>query len=291
MGKETVTRYLRLLRPYQYVKNGFIFLPLFFAQKITHWDLFGKTCLAFVCFCLVSSSIYVVNDYWDREEDRQHPVKKQRPLAAGTINPSLALGLAGVLGVLGLSIAYWLEPNLLIILMGYGGMNLVYTLILKHVSLIDVFVIALGFVLRLFAGGVVGQVEVRMWIILMTFLLALFLALAKRREDVILVNAGQQVRKSMNGYNLEFVTMAMTLMAPVIVVSYIFYTISSEVTQRFHSNYLYLTVIFVLLGILRYLQMTLVENRSGDPTEILLTDRFLQGTILGWLGTFILLIY
>ncbi len=283
--------YLQLLRPHQYVKNTFIFLPLFFAIKIDQIDLLLRNILAFGCFCAVASGVYIFNDYKDIASDQQHPTKKFRPLASGTVPIKAAFTLMVILLALGGGIAYWLTPYFFLIIFVYFLMNLLYSLRLKHIAIVDLFIIATGFVLRVFAGAIVSNVEARMWIILMTFLLALFLGLAKRRDDVLLSQQGAAVRKSIDGYNLEFVNAGMFTMAPVILVAYISYTISPEVTERFHTQYLYLTVVFVILGILRYLQLTLVHNNSGNPTEILLKDRFLQITIAAWLFSFVLLIY
>lgn len=173
------------------------------------------------------------------------------------------------------------------VLLIYFFLNILYSIKLKHISILDIFIIATGFVLRLFAGSVVTDVELSMWIILLTFLLAIFLALAKRRDDVLLSLGGQETRKNIDGYNLEFVNASMVLMAGVVILSYIMYTISPEVTQRLNSNYLYLTSFFVILGVLRYMQITFVEQDSASPTKILIKDRFLKVTIILWLISFI----
>ncbi|MBF0236853.1 MAG: decaprenyl-phosphate phosphoribosyltransferase [SAR324 cluster bacterium] len=288
----TLANYYKLLRPHQYVKNTFVLLPIFFAQHLTDIPALLHTMGVFVCFCLVASSIYIINDYRDMKEDRQHPTKKMRPLAAGLIPSHQALLLSFFLMSTGFYGAWMIRPEVMGVLSGYWLLNLVYSLGLKHIALLDIMTIATGFVLRIFAGGFAAQVKISMWIILLTFLLALFLAVAKRREDVLLLASGiQKTRKSIDGYNLEFINATMVLMSAVIVVAYIFYTISLEIRQNFHSDYLYLTVVFVLLGILRYMQITFVENKSGDPTRILLNDRFLQGTLIAWLGSFMFLIY
>lgn len=286
-----INAYWKLLRPKQYVKNTFLFLPLFFAQRFFETELLLLNSLGFICFCMVASSIYIFNDYKDIDQDRNHPVKRERPLASGQITPSTALPLLGVLCGLGLLGAFLLNQMFFLILLGYFVMNLAYSIKLKHIPILDVFIISIGFILRVFAGAKISEVPASMWIILMTFLLALFMALAKRRDDVLLAHQGAQTRKSIDGYNLEFINAAMMLMAPVILVSYISYTISDEVMERFNSHYLYLTVLLVILGILRYLQVTFVENNSSNPTELLLKDRFLQLTLLAWVAAFMVLIY
>jgi len=283
--------YISLLRPQQYLKNGLIFFPAFFALRITEGPLLLHTSLAFLAFCLIASGVYIFNDWADREEDRRHPVKRLRPLAAGSLPAAHALALMALLWLVGLLLFALLSSHGLLLALAYIGLNLAYSLFLKKMAIIDLTIIALGFVLRIAVGAAIGQIPLSMWIILMTFLGALFLGLAKRRDDVLLASEGNQVRQAIQGYNLPFINGAMMVMASVLIVSYISYTISPEVIHRFGSQYLYLTVFFVLLGILRYMQITLVEQQSGHPTQVLLHDRFLQLTILGWLLTFVVLIY
>lgn len=169
-------------------------------------------------------------------------------------------------------------------------MNIAYSLGLKHITIVDIFIIASGFVLRLFAGASVIDNQLSMWIIIMTFLLALFLAVAKRRDDVLLSSQGKETRKNIDGYNLEFVNAVMVFMSGVIVVAYILYTVSDEVIERLNSQYLFLTTFFVILGIMRYMQLTFVEQNSGSPTKIVLKDRFLQITIMFWLASFFVVV-
>jgi 4-hydroxybenzoate polyprenyltransferase len=171
-------------------------------------------------------------------------------------------------------------------------MNIAYSLYLKHVAIIDVTVIAIGFVLRLFVGAAVTDIELSMWIVIMTFLLALFMALAKRRDDVLIyLNTGKKMRKVIDGYNLQFLDAAMAIMASVVIVAYTIYTTSAEVVERVHSQYLYLTALFVILGIMRYLQITFVQKESGSPTRIVLKDRFVQLTLIGWILSFVWILY
>ena len=218
----------------------------------------------------------------DINEDKKHPIKKNRPLASGKVSTNIAKLFFVVLFIFSLSCAFIVSVNLFFVLVVYFCLNIAYSLKLKHISIIDIFVISIGFVLRLFVGESVSDVSLSMWIIIMTFLLALFLAIAKRRDDVLLANDGKEVRKNIDGYNLEFVNAVMVFMAGVIVVAYIFYTISLD-----SNNRLYLTAFFVILGILRYMQITFVEQTSGSPTKIVLKDKFLQLTILFWLVSFI----
>ena len=283
--------YIILLRPHQYLKNLFIFAPIFFGGKICQIEPLLDTMLAFVSFSLVASSIYILNDYHDIDEDRAHPIKKFRPLASGQVQLAAAFMLMAGLILAGGVLALLQNTVLFSIICGYVFLNILYSLGLKHVSLVDVFIIALGFVLRIYAGAAVTGIPLSMWIVLMTFLLALFLALAKRRDDILLSLQQKNVRKNIDGYTIELANSAMTIMASVIMVSYIMYTVSADVISKFHTEYLYTTSIFVLFGILRYLQITFVEKKSGSPTMILLKDRLLQYALAAWILFFTIMIY
>jgi len=285
--------YISLLRPYQYIKNLFLFLPAFFSLQIMDAEVVLRTCIAFVAYCCMASAVYILNDYKDREADREHPVKRLRPLAAGTIKTSTAFILMGSLVVLGFLLSILLGKSVFYLLTAYVFINVLYSFKLKHIAVVDIFIIALGFVIRIAVGAYAAPTTIpySKWIVLMTFLGALFLALAKRRDDVLLAAQGQKVRKSIDGYNLEFINGAMIIMASVLIVAYISYTIAPEIQENFGSEFLYLTVAFVILGVLRYLQISFVEERSGNPTKILLTDLFLQITILAWVLSFVILIY
>ncbi len=277
----------KLFRVHQYIKNLFIFMPLLFSFSFTSVENNLNTLTAFILFSILASSIYVFNDLMDINEDREHPKKKYRPLASGAVSTKTAKSLILLLSLSSLGISLIFNTELFIVLLVYFLLNIAYSLKLKHISILDIFIIATGFVLRLFAGSAVTGIELSMWIILMTFLLAIFLALAKRRDDVLLSLEGQETRKNIDGYNLEFVNAAMVLMAGVVIVSYIQYTISPEVISRLGSHYLYLTSFFVILGVLRYMQITFVEQDSGSPTKVVIRDRFMKLTIFFWLISFI----
>lgn len=278
-----------LLRPHQYVKNLFIFAPMLFSFALASENIIA-TFIAFVLFSLIASSIYVLNDLMDIQEDRQHPKKKNRPLASGKVSPQSAKLLILTLATVAFIFAFLYNQQLFIVLLIYFVLNIAYSLKLKHITIVDIFIIASGFVLRLFAGAAVIDTPLSMWIIIMTFLLALFLAVAKRRDDVLLSSQGKETRKNIDGYNLEFVNAVMVFMSGVIVVAYILYTVSDEVIERLNSEYLFLTTFFVILGIMRYMQLTFVEQNSGSPTKIVLKDRFLQLTIMFWLASFFVVV-
>jgi 4-hydroxybenzoate polyprenyltransferase len=280
------------MRPHQYIKNIFIFLPLFFAMQITNTELLLNDIIAFIAFSLTASAIYTLNDYHDIEEDREHPKKKYRPLAAGTITKTQAKAIMISLAVAGFLLMAYTSLNATAILAAYVLMNIAYSFAIKHIAILDVVIIAIGFVLRLFIGSAVTGVPLSMWIVIMTFLLALFMALAKRRDDVLIyLDTGKKMRKVIDGYSLQFLDTAMSIMASVVIVAYIIYTTTAEVVERVDSQYLYLTSIFVILGILRYLQIAFVYQDSGSPTRIMLNDKFIQLTIMAWIISFSWILY
>lgn len=285
--------YLRLMRPHQWVKNVFILLPVFFGVRITEIRTLMMAMTGVAAFSCIASAVYIFNDWRDIKVDRLHPTKKYRPLAAELIPIRGALILMGVLLAVGMSILAWYDHRAFHLGLVYIGMNLLYSVWLKHISLLDIFVIALGFVIRLGIGSTIvdPNIPLSMWIVVMTFLGALFLGLAKRRDDVLLAAEGLKVRRSVKSYNLPFVNGGMVMMASVLIVGYLSYVSNPETMDHFQTENLYFTGAFVILGVLRYMQITFVEQRSGNPTRILLSDRFLQITIAGWLATFIWLIY
>ncbi|HOW52162.1 MAG TPA: decaprenyl-phosphate phosphoribosyltransferase [bacterium] len=285
---------LRLLRVHQWVKNLLVFFPLFFALKFTDLTLLARSCAAFLFFSLTASAIYIINDLRDVAEDRLHPDKRHRPIASGAISHISALFIAATLFIVGLGGASFYNKQLFLILAAYCVMNVLYSMVFKRIPLLDIFVIATGFLLRLLAGtdhAGITSVLPSQWIILMTFLLALFLAFAKRRDDVLLAGEGKKTRSAIHGYNLEFINSALAVMMAVLILAYILYTIDPATARHFGSDKIYLTVIFVILGLFRYLQLTLVYQKSSQPTDLLLRDRFLQLTILCWIALFVILVY
>ena len=285
-----------LLRPQQWLKNGFIFIPLFFDHKLTDWYCLCSAILAFFAYSFAASAIYCLNDLIDVEADRKHPKKCKRPIAAGVITKVQALLLVALCLGVAFAIASLLEGNAQWKVIGILGvyiiMNIAYCLKLKQMAIVDVFIIAVGFVLRIFVGGFATGVVLSQWIVLMTFLLALFLAFAKRRDDVVIYeDTGVLARKNVNRYNLPFMNQVIGVVSSITMVCYIMYTVDPEVIARMGSRYVYLTSVFVLAGIIRYLQLTIVDVKSGSPTKVLMKDRFVQCSIIGWIITFVLIIY
>lgn len=286
---------ISIIRPQQWTKNVFVFVPLFFGGSMLDSSDILSAVVAALAFSFMASSIYCLNDIIDVADDRMHPVKRNRPIASGRV--SVRQGYLCMAAMIALSFATTLllgsqATSVAAVIGGYLFLNIAYCLWLKRFAIVDVCVIAFGFVIRLLAGGLAADIELSNWIVLMTFLLTLFLSLAKRRDDVVRMNTtGHAPRKNTIRYNLEFINQAITITATVTLVCYIMYTVSPEVEERIGTRYLYLTTVFVLLGILRYLQLTLVDNKSGDPTKTMFHDRFMQATVALWLLAFMLIIY
>ena len=290
---------ISILRSRQWIKNCFVLLPLFFNGSILEGQLFLSAVTMTIAFCFAASGIYCLNDICDAEADRLHPMKRLRPIACGAVSRRLALALMVLCWMAAILLIYlfpWRAgvdiSNLLGVVLFYLIMKIAYCVRLKQMAIVDVFIIAAGYVLRIVAGGMATCISLSHWMVLMTFLLALFLAFAKRRDDVVMFEETNiKARNNVDRYNLPFMNQVIGIIASITMVCYIMYTVSPEVTSRFHSPFLYATSIFVLSGIIRYLQITIVEVKSGSPTRLLFEDRFLKITILGWLLSFIIIIY
>lgn len=286
---------LLLIRPQQWIKNGFVLIPMFFGGRLLNADDAIASVVTFFAFSCAASAIYCFNDIVDVDADRRHPVKCHRPIASGAVSVPTAYALMAVLALLSALLLFFLPQRAgetAGIVAFYFLLNMAYCIWLKRHAIIDVCTVAFGFVLRILAGGMACDVAVSNWLVLMTFLLALFLSFAKRRDDVLRMNeTGEPPRRNTIRYNLTFVNQAITVTGTVTLVCYIMYTVSPEVVSRFHAPYLYLTSIFVLVGLLRYMQLTVVDEVSGDPTKILLRDRFTQAIVVAWIMVFLLIIY
>ena len=287
-----MNNFIKILRTPHYIKNILILLPLFFSGEFIDSYKLLNALKAFVAFSFCASAIYIFNDYHDVKSDRKHPKKKYRPLASGLISKSVALILMNILLAVGLILMFSISLVSSIFLLSYIILNLLYSFKLKQIALLDVTIIAIGFVLRLFVGSYAYNVKLSPSIVLITFLLAIFLALAKRRDDVFIQNkTGKKIRNSIDGYNLELINAAMLIMAAVVIITYLQYTTSYETINKFGNENLYLTTLFVIFGIMRYLQITFVEKNSGSPTEIFLNDKTMQINILLWFFSFLSIIY
>ena len=286
---------IRLIRPHQWVKNLVVLLPVFFGGALLHIESVYAGLVTALCFSFAASSIYCLNDIVDVEDDRQHPVKCHRPMASGAISITQGYTLMFLMFALSMLSTFLLRQSQLetaSVILFYWLLNIAYCLKLKQYAIIDVCVVSFGFVLRILAGGYATSIHLSKWIVLMTFLLMLFLSFAKRRDDVVRMNeTGHAPRQNTIRYNLTFINQAITITASVTLVCYIMYTVSPETIQNFHTDYLYLTSVFVLVGLLRYIQIAVVDKRSGDPTKVMLHDRFMQFVVLAFGLAFLFIIY
>jgi decaprenyl-phosphate phosphoribosyltransferase len=283
---------IQLIRIPQWTKNFFVFAPLFFAGEIFNSDKIINSAIGFIVYSLAASAIYILNDYKDIAADKNHPTKKHRPLASGQVSSSVAFAVFFVFLVVSFIGAYLLNVYLFYTILGYVMLNIAYSFGLKHVSLLDIMIIAIGFELRITAGGIATGIVVSQWLYIMTFLLATFLAIAKRRDDVLLQEqSGIAMRKNISAYSIVFINNVISVLCSVLIVSYLLYVTSPEITLHYSGKPMYISALFVLAGILRYLQITLVEQKSGSPTKIVLNDTFIQLTIACWVAFFMFIIY
>lgn len=280
----------RLLRPAHWIKNGFVAAPFLLTPGAWSWSTAVSVALGIVAFSLLASAVYVLNDYMDRDADRRHPVKRMRPIASGTIRPATAAILGGAVAAAGLGLALYLGTGFAALAVAYLLLNLAYCLRLKQVAIVDVLIVAFGFILRVEAGAVLAGVQATAWIVIMTGLLALFIALAKRRDDLVM-EIGRDHRGSLEGYTKPFLDQAMTLVLGALLAAYLVYTTDQQVMERLGTRNVFYTAPFVVAGILRYLQIALVEERSGSPVRLILSDPFLIAAVTGWAITFALVIH
>jgi len=280
------------LRPSQWVKNGFVFCALIFSRSLTDWHRLALVTLAALVFCAISSATYLVNDVLDAPDDRQHPIKRLRPVASGRVSRKAALCTAAALGFAALAGSWTLDHAFFPVVSTYAAINLVYSAWLKQVMLVDVFVIAAGFVLRVIGGGVVIHVELSAWLIVCTTLLALFLALSKRRHELVLLGeSASGHRSSLADYTPHFLDQLIGIVTASTVMSYALYTLSEDARTKFPNKRLELTVPLVLFGIFRYLYLVHRREGGGNPAHMLFTDRVLLVSVLLWAAAVIVIIY
>ncbi|WP_153796260.1 decaprenyl-phosphate phosphoribosyltransferase [Foetidibacter luteolus] len=284
--------FVKLLRLKEWIKNLFIFIPVFFAGEIFQSNKFVELAIGFLAFGLVASSIYILNDYRDIESDKLHPVKCKRPLAAGIFSPATAIAVLIACAATGLAIAYSLHMVFFFILLAYFMLNLGYCFGLKNISILDINFIAIGFVLRIKGGGVIAGVGISQWLTIMVYLLALFLALTKRRDDLYLKQAsGVDMRKSIKGYSLEMINILLAVVSAIMIMAYIMYATSPATIAKMGTHRLYYTAVFVVAGLFRYLQITYINRSSESPTKMLYKDLFIQGVIVLWIISFYIILY
>jgi 4-hydroxybenzoate polyprenyltransferase len=289
---ELATDILLTLRPKEWIKNSIILAPLFFSQNVLDAVATGRTLAAVAIFCLMSSSVYLLNDVRDRDRDRLHPIKSQRPIAAGRLGEKLALGIMSILLIAALGGGYLLSPSFALILIAYWLINLLYSFGLKNLVILDVFAIAFGFVLRVIGGAVVIEVEMSHWLIICTTLLALFLGFSKRRHELFLLgNEASGHRHVLEEYSASYLDMMIGIVTASTVMSYALYTVSEETVRRFNSDRLVLTLPFVLYGIFRYLYLIYHKNQGGNPARDLLTDKSIIVNLALWAAVTGIILY
>ncbi len=287
-----VRAWVRLLRPEQWTKNLFVFAAIVFSHHLADAPAFARVAAAFVVFCLLSSGIYVLNDLEDLEADRSHPRKKMRPLASGDVRAGTANAALWVLLAAGLAGSFLLGMKMLAVSGAYVGLMVAYTHGLKRMAILDVMAIAAGFVLRAVAGGVVIGVEVSPWLLICTFLLALFLALGKRRHELILLGEnGSRHRASLSSYSPAFLDQMISVVTASALVAYALYTLSPETVKKFGTTDLVYTIPFVLFGIFRYLYVLYHRGEGGSPERVLMTDPPFIVNMAAWLGGVVFVVY
>ena len=283
-----MNKYLRTIRPHQYLKNLFIFAPLFFAGEFFNLDSLSDTTISFLLFSLLASSVYVFNDILDKKEDQKHPKKRFRPIASGQLRIKEAWTLSVALALFSLVSFLCLNIFIFYTAIIYLFLNIMYSVVWKHIAPYDIVIIAVGFVLRLYVGSYAADIELSKWIIINTFFLALFLAAAKRYSELVKRKAvgGTYIstRRSLNGYSELLILTFMSISASISMVSYLMFTINNY-------NYMYVSAIFVMLGFMRFLQIVLIGSGSEEPTRVLMKDRGMQVIIFLWLFFFVKVLY
>jgi 4-hydroxybenzoate polyprenyltransferase len=282
---------LRALRPSQWVKNLFVLAPAVFAHQLLDSAAVGRTLLAFGVFCAAASAVYLFNDLHDREADRNHPLKQNRPIASGALSPRIAAVIAVSLGVAALAGAAALGRAFLLVLAGYLALSLLYSWRLKHVVILDVMVLAFGYVLRVEAGAAAARVEVSSWLLLCTIFVALFLAFAKRRHElVLLADRAPDQRRVLSQYSAVFLDQMINVVTAGSVLSYALYAMAEESVRK-HGRGLVFTVPLVLFGVFRYLYLVYQQPGHGNPTDEVLSDLPFLVNLALWGGVVLWIVY
>lgn len=288
----TISGMIQSLRPQQWTKNFFIFAPLIFSENISNMGMLLKTGAAFGLFCLISGASYILNDLRDLEEDKLHPLKSRRPLASGRVKKSQAVVFLILISCLSMVLSLCLNLEFFLLLTSYFILQIFYSFWLKNVVILDVFIVAAGFFLRVLAGGLVIEVYVSPWILICTLLLALFLALSKRRHELILLDAEAKNHRPILGeYSPYLLDQMIAVVTASTVISYCLYTISTETITKFGTKNLIFTVPFVLYGVFRYLYLIHQKAEGGTPEMLIIKDKPLLISIFLWILTASSIIY
>ncbi len=298
-GRSLPVSLLVSIRPEQWTKNSFVFAALLFGGadvtngvQLPSAVALARSIAAFVVFCGLSGVVYLINDVADREGDRRHPLKARRPIASGDLSPATALFAGAVIGAIALSVAFWLDVRFGLVSAAYVALLGAYSKRLKHVVILDVMTLAIGFVLRVVAGAVVIDVQISHWLLVCTILLALFLALSKRRHELVLLADGAiEHRRILGEYSPYLLDQMIGVVTASTLIAYIFYTISPETQQKFQTQWLGLTIPFPLYGIFRYLYLVHRKEGGGSPTTMLVNDRPLLACVALWAVAVVIIIY
>lgn len=284
---DTILPYLMVLRPKQWTKNLLVFAALIFSIKTVSVDMLVNSAVAFILFCTVSSCVYIVNDYIDKEADRRHPEKRYRPIASGRLHPLGALVFGSVLLCSSLGVAFLLKPWFSLLLFGYFIINVAYSLRLKQIVIIDIMVIACGFVLRAIGGGLAIDVSFTPWFLICTLLLALFLAISKRRHELYLLSDHKgEHRKVLDQYSPELLNQLNSIVTTAAIISYSLFTFTSG-----HTIHLMWTIPLVMYGIFRYLYLIHMEGQGGRPEKTLVEDSHILRTVLLFAAMVVIILY
>ncbi len=290
LSLQHLSAFIKLIRPKQWLKNVFVFAPLVFSRGLFTGS-FLNALLAFVAFSLTASAVYIVNDMADVEADRLHPVKRHRPLAAGTVSPAEAVALMAILLALVLLIVWNMDSRFIAVLAFYFVLNLGYSYKLKEVVLLDVFIISAGFMLRVLGGAYAIGVQVSTWIVLCSLFISLFLGFAKRRGELIQLQGDVQERKVLSLYKTDFIDQMLTIAAAGAVISYALYTVAPRTIEMFGTDKMIYTTVFVIYGVFRYLYIIHTTSASENPTNAVTSDFTILGTGILWILSCIILIY
>jgi 4-hydroxybenzoate polyprenyltransferase len=288
---KTFRSLIKTMRPHQWIKNILVYVPLVFDRKLTHIPSLIRTTSGFILFCLIASVVYIINDIADLEADRKHPEKRNRPIASGNLSISVAIIAALIILVIVFPLAYWLAPSFALVLGCYFILNLLYSKWFKHIPIIDVFVLASFYVLRVIAGLTLIDVErFSPWLYVVTTLLALYIGLGKRRAELALLEKdANQHRRVLEGYTIPLLDQYITIVSAMTIIAYSLYTFSAPNLPENHA--MMLTVPFAIYGVFRYLYLIQIKKRGGAPEEILLSDRPLQVTVILWGFTVMVIFY
>lgn len=278
-----IKAYIELMRPTHWVKNFFIFAPLLLSKQLANLFAIGSSLTAFAAFSLIVSGIYAINDVADIYRDREHPIKRLRPVSSGRVSPKEAIFIASCLIFLGALTAKGLSKDFFIALVSYVILNLLYSWVLKHIVLLDIFAVAANYVLRIIAGTVVISEPITAWVIILATLLALFLAIGKRRSEFVNLPEGREAhRRTLREYNQYFLDQLITIVATAAIMAWSLYTLDPVIADRLETAYLPLTIPLVLYGIFRYLYLVHIKGKGESPTHTLLADPPLLITVGLW---------